>query len=108
LEGRKVPHSIAAIFSLGKFGIGTMAFPAQMMFSENKFTMEYLLSKMGKKIPIFGGSDSRIEHWFIRRANMKNPIAALKTRIANVNKFDVVRKRPVPERKDYGIMEVRT
>ncbi|UCE75446.1 MAG: hypothetical protein JSV56_07025 [Methanomassiliicoccales archaeon] len=108
LEGRKVPHSIAAIFSFGKFGIGTMAFPAQMMFSENKFTMGYLLSKMGKKIPIFGGSDSRIEHWFIRRANMKNSIATFKTRIANVNKFDVFRKRPVPVREDYGILEVRT
>ncbi|UCE73387.1 MAG: hypothetical protein JSV56_10180 [Methanomassiliicoccales archaeon] len=80
LEGRKVPHKVAALFSFGKFGIGNMAFPAQMVYSENKFSMEYLLSKMGKKFPIFGGTDSRIEHWFIRRVNMKDTLHPLKRR----------------------------
>jgi hypothetical protein len=107
LEGRRVPHAIAAVFSFGKFGIGTMAFPAQMMFSENKFTMEYLLSKMGKKIPIFGGTDSRIEHWFIRWANMKDSIASFRVRIANTIRFGPFRKRPLPVEDDYKLLEVR-
>jgi hypothetical protein len=107
LEGRKVPHAIAAVFSFGKFGIGTMAFPAQMMFSENKFTMEYLLSKMGNKFPIFGGTDSRVEHWFIRRANMKNSIASFKIRIANSIRFGPFRKGSAPVKEDHSIMEVR-
>ncbi|UCE37459.1 MAG: hypothetical protein JSW00_18715 [Thermoplasmata archaeon] len=107
IEGRKVPHSIAAIFSFGKFGIGTMAFPAQMMFSENKFTMEYLLSKMGKKIPIFGGTDSRIEHWFIRGANMKNSIVSFKIKISNSVKFGPFRRPPVPVKDDQKPIEVR-
>jgi hypothetical protein len=107
MEGRKVPHGIAAVFSFGKFGIGTMAFPAQMMFSENKFTMEYLLSKMGSKFPIFGGTDSRVEHWFIRRVNMKNSIASFKIRIVNSISFGPFRKRPVPVKEDHIIMEVR-
>ncbi len=74
LERRKVPHKTAAIVSFGKFGVGTMAFPAQMAFSGRKFTLQYLLSKLGKKIPIFGGQDSRIEHWFIRRASRRKNI----------------------------------
>jgi hypothetical protein len=74
LERRKVPHKTAAIVSFGKFGVGTMAFPAQMAFSGRKFTLQYLLSKLGKKIPIFGGVDSRVEHWFIRRASRRKNI----------------------------------
>ncbi len=107
LEGRKVPHAIAAVFSFGKFGIGTMAFPAQMMFSENKFTMEYLLSKMGRKFPVFGGTDSRIEHWFIRRANMKNSIVSFKIKISNSVKFGPFRRPPVPVKDDQKQIEVR-
>jgi hypothetical protein len=80
-EGRKVPHGIAAIFCVGKFGVGNMAFPAQMLWSEKKFTMEYLLSKLGKKFPVFGGTDSRIEHWFIRRSIIRMRYSSLKTRI---------------------------
>jgi hypothetical protein len=82
-EGRKVPHGIAAIFSFGKFGVGNMAFPAQMLWSEKRFTMEYLLSKLGKKFPLFGGTDSRIEHWFIRRSNIKDTFSTMKSRIAH-------------------------
>jgi hypothetical protein len=81
-EGRKVPHGIAAIFSFGKFGVGNMAFPAQMLWSEKRFTMEYLLSKLGKKFPLFGGTDSRVEHWFIRRSNIKDSFSTKKSRIA--------------------------
>jgi hypothetical protein len=99
MEGRKVPHKVAALFSFGKFGIGNMAFPAQMVFSENKFTMEYLLSKMGKKFPIFGGTDSRIEHWFIRRVNMKDSITAFKMKIASSFPFSSLR-RPSALMKD--------
>lgn len=107
IEGRKVPHAIAAVFSFGKFGIGTMAFPAQMMFSENRFTMEYLLSKMGRKFPVFGGTDSRIEHWFMRRANMKNSIVSFKIKILNSVKFGPFRRPPVPVKDDQKPLEVR-
>jgi hypothetical protein len=107
MEGRKVPHAVAAIFSFGKFGIGTMAFPAQMMFSENKFTMKYLLSKMGNKFPIFGGTDSRVEHWFIRRADMNDSFTSFKIKLVNSIRFGPFKRPPVPVKDDQKPQEVR-
>jgi hypothetical protein len=105
LEGRNVPHKIAAVVSFGKFGVGNMAFPAQMLYSENSFSLGFLLSKMGKKIPIFGGTDSRVEHWFIRRQNMKNTLASYKLRIAN--SFSFARRTPSENDMDYQVPKAR-
>jgi hypothetical protein len=105
LEGRNVPHKIAALVSFGKFGVGNMAFPAQMLYSENSFSLGLLLSKMGKKFPVFGGTDSRVEHWFIRRQNMKDTLASYKLRIAN--SFSFARKTPSENEMDYQVPKAR-
>jgi hypothetical protein len=83
-EGKDIPHLTAAILSLGKFGIGNMAFPAQMLSSGSRFETEYLLSKMGKKFPVFGGTDSRIEHWMMRRVEMRDSFKNFSTRFSNI------------------------
>jgi hypothetical protein len=68
LENRDVPHKAAAVMSPLKGGFGNSAFAVQMAISEDKFTLEYLLHKIGKKVPIFGGVDSRIDHKIMRGA----------------------------------------
>jgi hypothetical protein len=69
LKGRK--HSVGVALLVGAIPkAGILGFPAQL-YHKNRAVFclisDNMLSGMGERVPIFGATNSTLEHWFIRR-----------------------------------------
>ncbi len=71
---RSRPHFPIIAFTIGLFPIiGNLAYPAEIIYQSTgkknkvaKFIVYSFSAKVGSKIPIWGGKDSEIEHFFNR------------------------------------------
>ncbi len=71
-RGNRVPYATALIIgAMPK--IGTIAYPVQMSAAHpnlSRFLARWQLSSFACHVPLFGGIDSRLEHFFIRAADL--------------------------------------
>ena len=69
MKGRRQKVGIALIVG-GMPKVGILGFPAQL-YRRNRsvFSLmsDNMLSGLGERVPVFGATNSTVEHWFLRR-----------------------------------------